>query len=449
MNFSVYNYILFFGLSFVTIGCSSTKPIKNETTVQTPSNQGSTTSISTHQHQSESRKNSFFDELFKKYPQTFGFIEANNKVLNVQIIYTQIDRNEQGKPSFKHYYYNELGQKYFYPASAVKLPVALLALEKSANIAQKTNKNITNAAMITEVNYSGQTAVYNDPDAKSGTPSIAQYIKKILLVSDNDAFNRLYEFVGQEAINTELHKKGYNSASILHRLSIILSDIQNQNTNPVNFYDENQQMIYSEPGKFNKEKYPKRKDFLGNAYYSNGKLIQAPMDFSNKNRFSLQDLHTVMQALIFPTSVNEKQRFNITNEDRNLVLKHMSAYPRESKFPYYDGSLYGDGYAKSILFGEEKSTIPSSIRVFNKSGTAYGQLTDVAYIIDTEKKIEFMLSATIYCNNDGILNDDKYDYQSIGYPFLKNLGNAIYNYELNRSKKHLPDLSSFIFNYDN
>jgi hypothetical protein len=97
--------------------------------------------------------------------------------------------------------------------------------------------------------------------------------------------------------------------------------------------------------------------------------------------------------------------------------------------------------------GSQKGAIPKNIRIFNKVGDAYGQLTDVAYIVDFEKKIEFFLSATIYCNKDGILNDDHYDYETIGFPFMKQLGQVIYHLELKRKRKIIPDLSPFIFDY--
>jgi hypothetical protein len=58
-----------------------------------------------------------------------------------------------------------------------------------------------------------------------------------------------------------------------------------------------------------------------------------------------------------------------------------------------------------------------------------------------------MLSAVIHCNSDGIFNDDKYDYDEVGFPFLKNLGQAIYQHENNRVKKQKPDLSQFKFDY--
>ena len=89
-----------------------------------------------------------------------------------------------------------------------------------------------------------------------------------------------------------------------------------------------------------------------------------------------------------------------------------------------------------------------NIRIFNKVGDAYGFLTDVAYIVDFEKKIEFMLSARIYCNADGILNDDAYDYETTGFPFMKQLGKMIYEYELARPRTVKPDLSAFKMIYD-
>ena len=58
-----------------------------------------------------------------------------------------------------------------------------------------------------------------------------------------------------------------------------------------------------------------------------------------------------------------------------------------------------------------------------------------------------MLSAVIYCNQDGILNDDKYDYDTIGYPFMRSLGRKIYDYERSRQREHKPDLSAFQFKW--
>jgi hypothetical protein len=65
-----------------------------------------------------------------------------------------------------------------------------------------------------------------------------------------------------------------------------------------------------------------------------------------------------------------------------------------------------------------------------------------AYIVDFDNKVEFMLTGTIYVNKDGVLNDNKYEYEETGYPFFKEVGNIIYQHELQRERKHRPDLKS-------
>ena len=393
----------------------------------------------------ENKEDEFFINLFKTQPTQFGSILANRKEWNVQVIYTQINRTRNGIPQLKNYYFNRQQATYFYPASSIKFPIALMALEKLNELKiEGLNKY---SSMITETAFSGQTPVYNDPNTADGKPSIAQYIKRILLVSDNDAYNRLYEFLGQEQINANLHKKGYPNTQLLHRLSIFLSEEENRHTNPVKFFDSSNRLIYSIPEKINRQVYAKRNDQLGRGYLSNGMLVNNPMDFSKKNRMELADLHQVLISLVFPETVKSSQKFNITNEDRQFVLKYMSQLPSESVFPSYDSSYY-DAYVKFLLYGSEQGKLPKNIRIFNKVGDAYGQLIDVAYIVDFEKNIEFMVSASIYCNQDGILNDDHYDYDTIGFPFMKNLGKLLYEHELKRKKNIQPDLSPLIFHYD-
>jgi hypothetical protein len=395
-----------------------------------------------------SKTDSLLVELLQQNSQYFDSVLKNRKQWNVQIIYTQIDKGANGIPALKNYYFNENLHQYFYPASTVKLPVCLLALQRLNELKDKgIDKNTT---MITEQGQPGQTPVYNDPTTPDGKPTIANYIKKILMVSDNDAFNRLYEFLGRRYINEQLHQKGYADVQLLHRLSIALSEEQNKATNPINFLGDNNQVLYSQPIQYDSSKYRQRKDSLGTGYLSGDKIVNSPMDFSTKNRISLQDLHNILLSVVFPEKVTASQRFNITPEDRNFVLKYMSQLPTESTFPPYaaDTVNYWPSYCKFLLYGSERGELPKNIRLFNKVGDAYGQLIDVAYIVDFDKKIEFFLSAAIYCNNDGILNDDKYDYDAIGFPFMKHLGEVIYQYELKRNKKIIPDLSSLIFNYD-
>lgn len=390
----------------------------------------------------------FIESLLQQYPQYFGEILKNRDAQNVQIIYTQINRGAIGTPDLIHHYFNVNPAKYFYPASTVKLPIVLLALQKLNELKDKgIDRNTT---MLSEAAFSGQTAVFNDPTAVDGKPSIAHYIKKILMVSDNDAYNRLYEFLGQQYINAEMKKKGYDDVQIVHRLNIFLTEAENRRTNPVKFYDKEGKLLYEQPEQNSTLKYAARKDSLGIGYYSGGKLKNGPMDFSKKNRLGLEDMHKIVISIVFPEKVKASERFNITAEDRLFVLQYMSQYPTESIYPPYaaDTENYWPTYCKFLFYGAEKIQTDENIRIFNKPGDAYGHMIDAAYIVDYKNNIEFFVSAIIYCNSDGILNDDQYDYKTIGKPFMKNLGRVIYDHELKRIYKTKPDLSPVLFTYD-
>ncbi len=422
------------------ISCSSTKQVKqsdNTSETKPVINMADTV-----------KPPDFLEALLQQYPQYFDGVLKNRNSLNVQIIYTQVNRQANGTADLTPYYFNVNPDKYFYPASTVKLPIVLLALQK---LNELKGKGIgINSTIITEAVYSGQSSVYNEPTVIDGRPTIAHYIKKILMVSDNDAYNRLYEFLGQEYINTELKKKGYKNVQILHRLNIFLTEAENRSTNPVKFYDCNGTLLYEQAAQNNTAKYTSRKDSLGNGYYSGGRLVNKPMDFSKKNRLGLEELNKIVIGIVFPDKIKASERFNISEDDRLFVLKYMSQYPTESVYPAYpaDTAAYWPAYCKFLYYGAEKGKPDENIRIFNKVGDAYGHVIDAAYIVDYKNKIEFFVSAIIYCNSDGILNDDKYDYETVGFPFMKNLGRVIYDYELKRKYKIKPDLSSVLFTYD-
>ena len=70
-------------------------------------------------------------------------------------------------------------------------------------------------------------------------------------------------------------------------------------------------------------------------------------------------------------------------------------------------------------------------------------------MVDFKNKVEFMLAATLYVNSDEILNDNKYEYKTTGWPFLYQLGQTVYQYELKRKRPYTPNLSSFKMAYEN
>ena len=146
---------------------------------------------------------------------------------------------------------------------------------------------------------------------------------------------------------------------------------------------------------------------------------------------------------MFPEAVAPGARFDLTEDDYRFLRRYMSEYPAESGIDAYaDGSFYPDGYVKFLMYGGSAESVPDAIRIFNKVGDAYGFLTDAAYVVDFERGIEFLLAATVYTNANQTFNDNVYEYDETGFPFLRDLGQAIYEVELARTRAHPPDLSA-------
>jgi hypothetical protein len=387
----------------------------------------------------------FVENLMKTRPEQFSRILRERDTLEVQIIYTQINRDAKNIPSFKPFYFHLDSNRYFYPASTIKLPMVLLALEKLHDLNIEGLNRFT--PLFHDSVYRGQLSVLRDTTSASGLPTIDHYAKKILIVSDNDASNRLYEFVGQKAVHESLNQRGYRSR-ILHRLERPLTPDENRHTEAVRFVNGDQ-VIYSQNMLVNTDSIrPDKIVKKGIGFIRQDQLISEPFDFTYKNFYPLTTQQRLLQALIFPSSVSSEQRFRISEEERTMVLRYMSQLPGESSYPAYDqDTLLYDAYCKFFMFGEDKQPIPEHIRIFNKVGDAYGYLLDNAYIVDFKNKVEFMITAVINTNTDGVYNDGKYEYTSVGFPFFKDLGQLFYEYELTRKREYSPDLSEFKLTY--
>lgn len=363
----------------------------------------------------------------------------------VQIIYTQIDRDENQRPHFTSWWWNVDSTRYFYPASMVKMPLALLALEKINHLRRDGYPALTkdtpyriDSVRPFQQNYA------EDITTPGNRPAIAHDIRRIFTVSDNPSYNHLFEFLGREHINQSLREKGYTRTGIVRRF--FAGGRDNAYSSPITFLDAGgytrwkQKELYDETRWIN----PQKKQQKGKGYIdTRDSLVNEPFHFGNQNWFALTDMEKMLRAIIFPNVVPEQNRFDLTAADYRFLRHYMGIFPRECDYPRYDTTEYRDGYVKFFLFGDTKDRHDGSVRVFNKVGEAYGTLTDVAYIVDFQNKVEFILAATILCNRDGVFNDDKYEYDSVGFPFLAKLGRAVYAHELQRKRPVLPDLTPF------
>ncbi|MFK7749779.1 MAG: serine hydrolase [Kordia sp.] len=301
---------------------------------------------------------------------------------------------------------------YFYPASSVKFPIALLALEKANRIATITSES---EFLI---------------DGDSIKTTIRNEVQKIFAVSDNEAYNRLFEFLGKEDIQSTMHAKGFYPVQISHRLST--KDAANLYTKVITFSKEDS-ILYHQSKMRSRPTLPLEieKTQKGKGFYRNDSLVSQPMDFSKKNYLPISTLHQLIKRLHSPKKHDSNAQFNLSESDCDFVLKVMHETPKKQGFT---DTEYYDSYVKFFMFGDSKKPIPEHIKMYNKVGYAYGYLTDCAHIVDTKNDISFTITATIHVNKNQIFNDDTYEYDEIGIPFLAELGRQVHQFYLNKKQ---------------
>lgn len=329
----------------------------------------------------------------------------------VQIRFSQIERKD-GNITFKDYDFQVDSTRYFYPASTVKFPISILTLSK-LNTIEGIDRN---------------TRFYVEGDTLETT--FAREIEKIFAVSDNQSYNRLFEFLGQNYINDELKKLGIGPVRISHRLSTPDSD--EITTRPLIVY-QNDSTTATLDNSINTSAKPlKLQDIQkGVGYFEEDSLMQGVFDFSLKNYYPIETQHTFLKTVMFPEKYQLNKKIDLSEDQLAFVHKAMRTVPKNTG---YDAETYYDGYCKFFMYGDTKEDIPAHINIYNKVGDAYGTLTDCAYIHDTKNNVEFFITATILVNKNGIFNDNTYEYDEIGFPFLAELGRELYNYELHRKK---------------
>lgn len=348
----------------------------------------------------------------------------------IQVLLSSVSRDSSGTPRFREYRYR-VGAEYHYPASTVKLPVAVLALERVNEL--RAYGVTRDTWMRTEPLFPGDSTIDADPSAASGRPSVAHYIKKILLVSDNDAYNRLYEFVGQDRINRRLRDLGFADAEILHRLERPLTHDENARTNGITFLDATGAPLLRLEAQSSPPLAPTRQTFAGQGYIRAGARIDEPFDFSLKNRWPIEHAHRLTRWIFFPESEPPAQRPGLTDDDLRFLRRYMRMAPPESADPAYAASEAWPTMLKYLYYGGRRGApLRPGLAIANKVGRAYGFSLDAAYFLDAATGVEFVLSAVVYTNANGVLNDDTYEYETRASPFLAALGRAVLDAELRR-----------------
>jgi hypothetical protein len=351
---------------------------------------------------------------------------AAAKPLRIEILVTAIEPESQHPTSHEL----RVDEEYFYPASAVKPFIAVAALRA---MGQRAGKEIPLATRILRCRDDRPDCEPPEVDEEKAEPGgaagaepaspkkkheklrVGEEVTKLLSYSDNDSYNRLFDIVGQRELNLEMAAIGFPAVRFHHRMDA-----------PAERSRSTLRTLLLVPGGKTIEIPRRKSDFelaptpapdrlIGQAHYADGKRVEAPMSFDRKNYASVRDLHRLLQALVLP------ERFSggalgLSDGQRELLVRAMTARLAAARHAAEHNPL-----SPGVL-----EVLPAErLRYVGKSGRAYGFHLDNAFVEDTETRRGFFVTATVYANPNGVLNDDDYGYDEISRPLLASLGKAL------------------------
>ena len=346
-------------------------------------------------------------------------ILKNKEEYEIQIAYTKISRNKDGEPIFKDFEFQVDENKYFYPASTIKLPIVVLTLDK-INELRSSGIDITlKSKILISANHSKKNEIQLDT-----ITSFQNLIADVFLVSDNYSSNILIDFIGYNYFNTKMSQAGLKNTYLNHKFNpdpYVNIDWLIQTVDKQLISSNQDQIIVTASQNISGLKKGENK-------FQDGSIVSGSLDFSQKNRHSIRDMHNLLKRIIFPSKLDKENVFNLNVEDYDFLRYWMSRYTYEDLGDKFrNDKKYFDSYNKFFIHGKDTVVNNRNIRVYNKLGQAYGTSIDNAYIRNYQDDIEFFLTATIYTNKNKTINDNIYEYDQTAIPFLSKFSQSIYS----------------------
>jgi Beta-lactamase enzyme family len=338
----------------------------------------------------------------------------------VQLRWARIARDADGARRYINHDHGLAPRRWFPAASVVKLPMALLMAEA----VQAAGGGVDSVLRLDAAPGSGEWG--DEPLADT----FARGIDRTFAVSENRPFNRWYELLGGEHIHRRLAELGYPHVRLIARLGSSDIEANRRNGGGALLSVDGRELRRFAAGVASMRRFPFGRVWAGEGWQNDdGSVTRGPHDFSRANFLPLADSLRMLQAFVSPESVPAAQRWKIDGAVRARLLRALALRPRESTSPVYPEAEHPDGYARWFFVGDGTARYPDGLSVSGKSGMAYGALSEVAYVVDRDSGVECMLAASILVNADGILNDDRYEYDSIGIPFMAAWARAVLDVE--------------------
>ncbi len=323
----------------------------------------------------------------------------------------------------------DFGPDYFYPASSVKTCAVLAAMEQITRGRKASGQDLgLETSMVFQPLFEGESVEDRDPShLNGGAITVGHDLRKVFLVSDNAAYNRLYELSGPRLIDGMLDAAGFPGARIVHRLSEFRSRADQLRLPAIDFRSGSD-LLWS---------LPERHDDIdvdnaelsgisfGTGHTQGNEVVDGPMSFLHKNWMPLRELIDMNIAILAPeVALEGRAGFGLEESHRQAIAQAMAQCPGESSDPVYDPERYPFDYSKFLAPGVLRVRGKDEVTVRDKVGRAYGFSVTNSEVIDHVTGRRFFLAATIYINPNGVVGDGVYGYERADR-FFADLGEVV------------------------
>jgi hypothetical protein len=350
-----------------------------------------------------------------------------------QLIYTKINRQDS-KLILEERSLNK-DKFYFNPASLIKFPLAVVGLEYLYSL-RKYGAGLNSKILLNTCSCDFGTNQYV---SKSANPTPEQFVREMMIMSNNDAYNLFFDLVGIDRCNTRMKEMGLNGIIMRRRISAGCSDENNRINGGIQLLNDNDSVIYKVPcdssitNLMPDSSLPTK---AGRSHFEKGKKINKPFDYSKSNHVRLADANDLMIRLFFTELIKDSGAlFKFDDVYRNFFIESLGGFPRELLNAAQDYSKTPDHYYKFFMDPSVMNTSTGNFRIYNKVGLAGGFVSDVSYFEDKENNISFFLSGAVFAKKDGIINGGKNNYNDLGIPLFRKIGSLIYRYEQEEKNK--------------
>lgn len=308
-------------------------------------------------------------------------------------------------------------RRWFSAASFVKLPLAALLLEELSSRGVETATGL-------QLRIDPVAALAPLPEGIARGLPLASLLRSMLVISDNPAYNALHELFGSDELHRRLAERGYPDVRIAQRIGA--SPGLAPRKAAARLLDAAGAVVWDSPAAAQEQPqtFPYVQALRPEAWLEQGRLLPGPREVSRNNFLPLADVHRLMIELGSAGESGQATAFTIAPAWRRWLRALLQSLPRQHPDAGWDASRHPDrDYRYLFLDGRDRQ--PAAWRVASKIARSFGFIGESVYAMHLPSETALALSAVLFVDRDGVLNDARYAYDELGRPALRAIGEAL------------------------